>query len=67
MLQAFSHIFNFFNIASPCGDMIIENFLKKCHDQWQNLWILNSKTAPNLQNLFAYSRVKSVSDGCFLY
>ena len=22
MIQAFSHIFNFFNIASPCGDMI---------------------------------------------
>jgi hypothetical protein len=21
MIQAFSHIFNFFNIASPCGDM----------------------------------------------
>jgi hypothetical protein len=23
MIQAFSHIFNFFNIASPCGDMDI--------------------------------------------
>jgi hypothetical protein len=22
MIQAFSHIFNFFNVASPCGDMI---------------------------------------------
>jgi hypothetical protein len=22
MIQAFSHIFNFFNIASPCGDMM---------------------------------------------
>jgi hypothetical protein len=21
MIQAFSHIFNFINIASPCGDM----------------------------------------------
>jgi hypothetical protein len=24
MIQAFSHIFNFFNIASPCGDMVIK-------------------------------------------
>jgi hypothetical protein len=22
MIQAFSHIFNFFNKASPCGDML---------------------------------------------
>jgi hypothetical protein len=45
----------------------IENFFKKFHNLRQNLWILNSKTASNLQNLFAYSRVKPVSDGCFLY
>jgi hypothetical protein len=25
MIQAFSHIFNFFNIASPCGDMCGKN------------------------------------------
>jgi hypothetical protein len=25
MIQAFSLIFNFFNIASPCGDMFLEN------------------------------------------
>jgi hypothetical protein len=24
MIQAFSHIFNFFNIVSPCGDMLHE-------------------------------------------
>jgi hypothetical protein len=23
MIQAFSHIFNFFNIATPCGDMVL--------------------------------------------
>jgi hypothetical protein len=27
MIQAFSHIFNFFNIASPCGDMLIGDML----------------------------------------
>jgi hypothetical protein len=26
MKQAFSYIFNFFNIASPCGDMVISFF-----------------------------------------
>ena len=45
----------------------IENFLKKCHDLMQNLWILNFKTASSLQSLFAYSMVKPVSDGCFPY
>ena len=45
----------------------IENFLKKCHDIWQNVWILNSKIASSLQNLFVYSMVKPVSDGCFPY
>jgi hypothetical protein len=36
----------------------IENFLKKCHDLRQNLWILNFKTVSSLQNLFVYSMVK---------
>jgi hypothetical protein len=25
MIQAFSRIFNFFNIASPCGNVILTN------------------------------------------
>jgi hypothetical protein len=29
MIQAFSHIFNFFNIASPCGDMTQISILKR--------------------------------------
>jgi hypothetical protein len=45
----------------------IENLLKKCHDLWQNLGILNSKIVSSLQNLFVYSMVKSVSDGRFPY
>jgi hypothetical protein len=32
MIQAFSHIFNFFNIASPCGDMIILKLLSIIDD-----------------------------------
>jgi hypothetical protein len=28
MIQAFSHIFNFFNIASPCGDMLTKILIK---------------------------------------
>jgi hypothetical protein len=31
MIQAFSHIFNFFNIASPCGDMDTIAEQKKLH------------------------------------
>jgi hypothetical protein len=27
MIQAFSHIFNFFNIASPCGDMTLRSMI----------------------------------------
>jgi hypothetical protein len=26
MIQAFSHIFNFFNKASPCGDMFSKKY-----------------------------------------
>jgi hypothetical protein len=45
----------------------IENFFKKCYNLWQNLKILSSKTASNLQNLFAYSMVKLVFGDCFPY
>jgi hypothetical protein len=31
MIQAFSHIFNFFNIASPCGDMFRSFYKIKKH------------------------------------
>jgi hypothetical protein len=45
----------------------IGNLLKKCHDLWQNLWILNFKIVSSLQNLFVYSMEKPVSDRCFPY
>jgi hypothetical protein len=44
MIQAFSHIFNFFNIAPPCGDMRNHNF-NKCKEEKGSSLVSNMDSA----------------------